>query len=100
MDRRRATGLTVTSYWVRLYAIRRLQIFSSLYIGVPGHQELQNFVGWGFAIIGQPAQRQQQVFIELHTVGLGRFHQRVYNSAGLCTLDAIAEQPILSAQHE
>ena len=55
-------------------------------------------MGWRFAIIGQAAQHQQQVFIGLHTIGLGRFHQRIYNGAGLRSLDAVAEQPILSAQ--
>ena len=65
-------GLAQT-YRVRLFAIRRLQIFPLFYVGVPGHQALQDFVGWRFAIIGQSAQHQQQVFIGLHTIGLGRF---------------------------
>ena len=55
-------------------------------------------MGWRFAIIGQAAQHQQQVFIGLHTIGLGRFHQRIYNGAGLRSLDAVAEQPILTPQ--
>ena len=84
----------------RLFAIRRLQIFPLFYNGVPGHQALQDFVGWRFAIIGQAAQHQQQVFIGLHTIGLGRLHQRIYNGAGLRALDAVTEQPILDEAFE
>ena len=63
---------------------------------VPGHEFFQFFVGRGFAQVWQHAQYQQQVFVGFNTVGLRRFHQRVNNRAGLCTLDTVAEQPVLS----
>ena len=67
---------------------------------MPGHEFFQFFVGRGFAQVWQHAQYQQQVFVGFNTVGLCGFHQRVNNRAGLCTLDAVAEQPVLSAHHK
>ena len=67
---------------------------------VPGHEFLQFLVGRGFAEVRQHGQYQQEVFIWLNTVGLRRFNQRINNRTGLCSLDGIAEQPVLSAYHE
>ena len=63
---------------------------------VPGHQFIQFLVGRGFAEVRQHAQYQQEVFVGLNAVGLRCFHQRVNDGAGLCSLDAVAEQPVLS----
>lgn len=75
-------------------------IFSMYYIRVPGHQALQDFVGWGLTVTGKMTQHKQEVFIGLHAIAFDCLHQLVHSGAGLSTPDAIAEQPILSAQHK
>ena len=67
---------------------------------VPGHEFFQFLVGRGFAQVRQHGQHQQEVFVGFNTVGLGRLHQRIDNGTGFCALDAVAEQPVLSAYHK
>ena len=67
---------------------------------MPGHQFIQLFVGQVLSKPGEQAEQAEQIIIRLNTVGFCCLYQRIDYSAGIRSLDRVAEQPVFPSDHK